>query len=50
LIHVEIGVLISVGLQKEIEPSESDLERFFSMIRFETREKLKDLPEFQEEF
>ena len=29
------------------EPPESDLERFLSMIRFDTRGKLNDLPDFQ---
>jgi hypothetical protein len=35
-----------VGVQ---EPPENDLERFFSMIRFESREKLKELTDLQQE-
>jgi hypothetical protein len=34
----------AVGVQ---EPPENDLERFFSRISFESREKLKDLPDFR---
>ena len=26
---------------------ENDLERFFSMIRFDTRQKLENIPDFQ---
>ena len=29
------------------EPPETNLERFLSMIRFDTRQKLEDLPDFQ---
>ena len=43
----ETCVRVAVGVQGILEPPETDLERFFSMIRFESREKLKDLPDFQ---
>jgi hypothetical protein len=38
---------VSLGVQGSLKPPENDLERFFSMIRFDSREKLKDLPDFQ---
>jgi hypothetical protein len=34
-------------VKREDEPLESDLERFFDMIRFDGREKLDVLPDFQ---
>jgi hypothetical protein len=39
--------MVTLGVQGSLKPPENDLERFFSMIRFDSREKLKDLPDFQ---
>ena len=39
-------VRVAVGVLGRLEPPENDLERFFSMIRFDTRGKLDDLPDF----
>ena len=41
--ELEACVRVAVGVH---EPPEYNLERFLSMIRFDTREKLKDLPDF----
>lgn len=42
--EAEARVRVAVGVQ---EPPEADLERFLSMIRFDTRQKLESLPDFQ---
>jgi len=39
-----ICVRVAVGVH---EPPENDSEWFLSMIRFDSREKLNDLPDFQ---
>jgi hypothetical protein len=36
--------MVTVGVH---QPPENDLERFLSMIRFDAREKLNELPDFQ---
>ena len=36
--------MVTLGVH---EPPENDLERFLSMIRFDAREKLEELPDFQ---
>lgn len=43
-------VRVSMGVQKRIEHTKVDLERFLSMIRFDTRQKLDDIPSFQHDF
>jgi hypothetical protein len=39
---------VALGNQDSKEPLEVDLERFFAMIRFDQREKLTNLPNFQD--
>jgi len=39
---------VTLGGQDSEEPLEDDLERFFAMIRFDQREKLTNLPNFQD--
>ena len=40
----ETGVRVPVGSSSPKEPPADDVERFLAMLRFDSREKLKELP------